>query len=145
MRKKLYQDILTCLKSLTDENGAPLFKTTGLWSGNSETGTPSVAMPAVLMECGESVWKTLEGGSQEALLTLKLHILTAPTEDTSEDTSTEQILNAFELSGRVYTALLSMRIDRNAPHNMRRTASIATFSAEGFMDNTDTYQLLTVE
>lgn len=112
MRKKLYQDILTCLKSLTDENGAPLFKTTGLWSGNSETGTPSVAMPAVLMECGESVWKTLGGGSQEALLTLKLHILTAPTEDTSEDTSTEQILNAFELSGRVYTALLSMRIDR---------------------------------
>ena len=102
-------------------------------------------MPAVLMECGERVWKTLGGGSQEALLTLKLHILTAPTEDTSEDTSTEQILNAFELSGRVYTALLSMRIDRNAPHNMRRTASIATFSAEGFMDNTDTYQLLTVE
>lgn len=145
MRKQLYQNMLLRLKSLADENNEAVFTTVGLWADGAAATLQAADMPAVLMECGETEWKTLGGGSQEALHTLKLHILTAPGSNATGETATAEILQAFDLSARVYSSLLAMQNESGCCRTLRRAASAATFTAGGCMDNTDTYRMLAVE
>lgn len=145
MRKELYQSILACLKAIKDENEEALFKSIGLWNTESTVVLQPSCLPAVFLECGQTDWKMLGGGTQEALLTLKLHLLTATTDSATTEAATQQALTAFDLSAKAYNALQAMRTNGNGCRNLKRTLSVASFTKEGCMDNTDTYQLLTVE
>lgn len=145
MRKQLYQNLLDRLKATTDENNETAFATVGLWTAGAANALQAAQMPAALLECGETEWKTLGAGAQEALLTLKLHILTAPGSHVTEEAATAEVLRAFDLSARAYASLLAMPGGADGCRSLKRTASAAALTEQGQMDHTDTYQMLAIE
>ena len=77
MRKFLYLSLIDRLKQLTEETGEPVIKTFDLWNEQVEYIEQEEAFltPATFIEFMPVKWTG--GGTQQADVTLRLHIITA--------------------------------------------------------------------
>lgn len=78
MRKKLFETVTDCLKTLTDsETEEKVVKHIDLWQTSiTESGNEaSFPTPAVFIEFLPATWKTLCGNKQTCEVQLRLHII----------------------------------------------------------------------
>lgn len=116
MRKKLYLAVIERLKTIQDENGAPVIKHFDLWNQNVEflNQEQPAFFPLCFIEFKPIRWEHLSGGMRTAAFTICLHIVSQwlyPTEDGGN----------FQQQGLAYLNLLD---DVNR--------ALHQFSGEGF-------------
>ena len=137
MRKKLFQTVTDCLKTLTDsETGEKVVKHIDLWQTSiTESGNEaSFPTPAVFIEFLPATWKTLCGNKQTCEVQLRLHII----EYTAEN-DTQVALHGFELADRIASLLTEWQLENRS--RFLRTESLTNHESEKVRDCMETFKL----
>lgn len=138
MRKFLYLSLIDRLKQLTEETGEPVIKTFDLWNEQVEYIEQEEAFltPAVFIEFTPVKWTG--GGTQQADITLRLHIITA-WNGSARDGSTfqQQTLQRFDLLDRIDRHLFNLAGDdgRTSFSVLRRTGSSTNHNHEELVED----------
>jgi hypothetical protein len=141
MRKKLYLDIKERLKEINNKEGEQLLKHFDLWNRQVEfieQETP-FACPALFVEFSPMSWSTLGYRVQEAVLTVRLHIVTEWYAGTADYSPTEgQALEFLDIIDLVVASLQGFATEYT--NTWMRTRSITNHDHERYVDNIEEYE-----
>lgn len=138
MRRFLYLSLIDRLKQLTDQDGQSVIKTFDLWNEQVSFIEQEEAFdtPAVFIEFLPVKW--VGGGTQQADVTLRLHIVTAWNGSARDgNTFQQQTLERFNLLDRIDSHLFNLTGDdkRTSFCTFRRTGSSTNHNHEELVED----------
>ncbi len=142
MKKQLYLDIVTRLKTIVtdDEVPVPVFKHFDLWNRQVEfleQETP-FEFPAIFIEFMPHNWETMGKRRQQSDIKIRLHVVTrwfAQTADYSPDSN--EALEYLDLVNKVTACMQSA--DMTGSNAFMRTASLPNHNHVGLLDSIEEY------
>lgn len=145
MRKQLYLAITDHLSLLQAEDGSQLIKHIDLWNENiSFISEETFALPAVFIEFGQIGWKSMGMRSQEASVTLRLHIVTSYTRSAARgSTYQSQALEFFDLLDSIHAHIHGW--GGNGFGGMVRQGSVTNHNHEDILESVEIYQCRVVD
>ena len=148
MIKHLSLAIVAALKEVKDGNGNQYFKSFDLWNQNVEFMEEDEPFdrPAVFIEFDPINWQALGGKNQEAVATVRLHIVTDWHANTADNVASEYRTQALAyldapsyvlkaMQGRVIQPTAAMRCS----NTWTRTQSIVNHNHERYVDSVEVY------
>ena len=148
MIKHLYLAIVAALKEVKDGNGNQYFKSFDLWNQNVEFMEEDEPFdrPAVFIEFDPINWQALGGKNQEAVATVRLHIVTDWHANTADNVASEyrtQALAYLDAPSYVLKAMPGLVIQPTAAmrcsNTWTRTQSIVNHNHERYVDSVEVY------
>lgn len=148
MIKNLFLSIVAALKEVKDDNGNQYFKSFDLWNQNVEflEEDEPFDRPAVFIEFDPINWQTLPGKNQEAVATVRLHIVTDWHANTADNVAAEfrtQALAYLDAPSYVLKAMQGLVIQPTATmrcsNTWTRTQSIVNHNHEKYVDSVEVY------
>lgn len=148
MIKHLYLAIVAALKEVKDDNNNQYFKSFDLWNQNVEFMEEDEPFdrPAVFIEFDPINWQALGGKNQEAVATVRLHIVTDWHANTADNVASEyrtQALAYLDAPSYVLKAMQGLVIQPTAAmrcsNTWTRTQSIVNHNHERYVDSVEVY------
>lgn len=148
MIKHLYLAIVAALKEVKDDNNKQYFKSFDLWNQNVEFMEEDEPFdrPAVFIEFDPINWQALGGKNQEAVATVRLHIVTDWHANTADNVASEyrtQALAYLDAPSYVLKAMQGLVIQPTAAmrcsNTWTRTQSIVNHNHERYVDSVEVY------
>jgi len=148
MIKNLYLAIVTALKTVKDDSNNQYFKSFDLWNQNVEflEMDEPFSTPAVFIEFDPISWQTLGNKNQEAMATIRLHIVTQWHANTADNVAAEfrtPALAYLDAPSRVLKAMQGLVIQPTATmrcsNTWTRTQSIVNHNHEKYVDSVEVY------
>ena len=148
MIKHLCLAIVAALKEVKDDNNNQYFKSFDLWNQNVEFMEEDEPFdrPAVFIEFDPINWQALGGKNQEAVATVRLHIVTDWHANTADNVASEyrtQALAYLDAPSYVLKAMQGLVIQPTAAmrcsNTWTRTQSIVNHNHERYVDSVEVY------
>lgn len=148
MIKHLYLAIVAALKEVKDDNNNQYFKSFDLWNQNVEFMEEDEPFdrPAVFIEFDPINWQALGGKNQEAVATVRLHIVTDWHANTADNVASEYrtpALAYLDAPSYVLKAMQGLVIQPTAAmrcsNTWTRTQSIVNHNHERYVDSVEVY------
>ena len=148
MIKNLYLAIVAALKEVKDDNNNQYFKSFDLWNQNVEFMEEDEPFdrPAVFIEFDPINWQALGGKNQEAVATVRLHIVTDWHANTADNVAAEfrtLALAYLDAPSYVLKAMQGLVIQPTATmrcsNTWTRTQSIVNHNHERYVDSVEVY------
>ena len=143
MKKTLYLEIKSRLKTIRDTDGSTKFKHFDLWNQNVqfiEEDSP-FEFPAVFVEFLPFPWTTLGNRCQQAEITIRLHIVTRWLAQTADYSPVEsEMLDYLDLPELVYNALQSF--NTTDTNGLMCINSITNHNHDTILDSIEEYKCL---
>jgi hypothetical protein len=141
MKKQLYLDIVTRLKTIVAEDGTPVFNHFDLWNRQVEfleQETP-FATPAVFVEFMTHSWNTQGRKRQNAEITIRIHIVTRHFGNTADYNPQHlQALDYLNLTSLVFASLQGASMSRS--NALVRIMSVPNHNHVGYLDSIEVYK-----